>query len=207
MWEHRVVVPPPGREHLLVELHEGHPGISRMKSLAGSIVWWPGMDGEIQEMVEHCVICQQAHPTPPAAPLQSWQWPTWPWSQLHIDFAGPLEGRMFLVIIDAHSKWMEVIPMKTATPFTTIEELRWVLAKFGISEFIVSDNGPQFIATKFEQFCQKNGIRHNLFILLHIIQPLMGLLKKQYRFSSKLLRSSPPAAFSTGFPNSCCSIG
>ena len=67
---------------------------------------------------------------------------------------------MFLVIIDAHSKWMEVMPMKTATAFTTIEELRWVFAKFGIPEFIVSDNGLQFIATEFEQFYQKNGIRH-----------------------------------------------
>ena len=30
----RVLVPPPGRKQLLLELHQGHPGISRMKSLA-----------------------------------------------------------------------------------------------------------------------------------------------------------------------------
>ena len=30
----RVLVPPPGRKQLLFEVHQGHPGISRMKSLA-----------------------------------------------------------------------------------------------------------------------------------------------------------------------------
>lgn len=34
LWGTRVVVPPPGRERILDELHKGHPGISKMKSLA-----------------------------------------------------------------------------------------------------------------------------------------------------------------------------
>ena len=77
-----------------------------------------------------------------------------------MDFAGPKEGRMFLVIIDAHSKWLEVIPMKTATSATTVQQLRTVLAKFGVPESVVTDNGPQFIGMEFEQFCERNGIRH-----------------------------------------------
>ena len=34
----RVVVPPAGREAVLELLHEGHPGVSRMRSLARSYV-------------------------------------------------------------------------------------------------------------------------------------------------------------------------
>ena len=33
------------------------------------------------------------------APLHPWQWPTRPWSRLHIDFAGPIDSKMYLVVI------------------------------------------------------------------------------------------------------------
>eukprot|EP00731_Ephydatia_muelleri_P037838 Em0575g5a len=46
LWGSRVVVPPQGRQHVLEMLHEGHPGISRMKSLARGIVWWPKLDAD-----------------------------------------------------------------------------------------------------------------------------------------------------------------
>ena len=35
------------------------------------------------------------------------QWPGQPWSRLHLDFAGPYMGHMFLVLVDAHSKWLD----------------------------------------------------------------------------------------------------
>ena len=41
------------------------------------------------------------------APLHPWEWPGKPWSRIHIDYAGPFQGRMFLVIVDSHSKWLE----------------------------------------------------------------------------------------------------
>jgi len=160
LWGGRVVVPPPGRESLLIELHGGHPGVSRMKSLARSLMWWPGIDKEIEDMVKHCTECQQSQSTPPSAPLHPWKWPTRPWARLHVDFAGPMDGRMYLIVVDAHSKWMEVLPMTTATALTTIQHLRTLFARFGVPESLVSDNGPQFTAAEFQLFCKQNGIRH-----------------------------------------------
>ncbi|KAL5516533.1 hypothetical protein EMCRGX_G001893 [Ephydatia muelleri] len=46
------VVPPPGRVPIIKILHDGHPGISRMKSLARSVVWWPGLDAELKAKVK-----------------------------------------------------------------------------------------------------------------------------------------------------------
>ena len=41
-------------------------------------------------------------------PVHFWEWPATPWQRIHVDFAGPFVGRMFLIIVDAHSKWPEV---------------------------------------------------------------------------------------------------
>lgn len=102
-----MVVPPQGRKALLEELHDTHPGISKMKGLARAYLWWPKMDAQIEDMVKTCSICQESRPSPAAAPLHPWELPSQPWSHLHLDFAGPFCDHMFLVLVDAHSKWID----------------------------------------------------------------------------------------------------
>ena len=160
LWGSRVVVPEAGRSQLLEELHDGHPGISRMKALARTIVWWPGIDQDVEDTVNQCSACQLVRPAPPVAPLQPWTWPARPWSRLHVDYAGPFLGHMFLVIIDAYSKWIEAIPLPAATTRLTIQQLRTIFARFGIPDTVVTDNGACFVSSEFEQFLLENGICH-----------------------------------------------
>ena len=124
LWGSRVVVPTPCREAVLLELHEGHPGCTQMKGLARMYVWWPGITKDIENTVRHCSECQQHQPTPPVAPLHPWAWPTRPWARLHLNYAGPVQGKMILVLIDAHSKWIEAVCTPSATSSAVIEELR-----------------------------------------------------------------------------------
>ncbi len=67
---------------------------------------------------------------------------------------------MYLVVVDAHSKLPEIIPMKSATSFTTITALRGMFARFGVPEQIISDNGSQIYSDEFELYTKVNGIRH-----------------------------------------------
>lgn len=71
-----------------------------------------------------------------------------------------MDNLTFLVIIDGHSKWIEVSKMNPTTVTATIQVLRTVFARFGIPESIVMDNGPQFTSNEFTEFCYMNGIRH-----------------------------------------------
>ena len=50
----RVVVPNAGRQKLLQDIHAEHPGITRMKSLMRSYMWWPKMDCDIETWVQNC---------------------------------------------------------------------------------------------------------------------------------------------------------
>ena len=160
LWGSRIVIPEPGRERILQELHDGHPGISRMKSLARSFMWWPNMDQEIERMVKSCTECQVHCSAPPVAPLHPWKWPTHPWSRLHLDFAGPFLNNMFLILVDSHSKWLEVFQMSSTTSTAVIQRLRTVFAQFGLPATIVTDNGSNFTSLEFKEFLQRNGIAH-----------------------------------------------
>ena len=156
----RVIVPSKLREEVLKELHRSHIGIVRMKMLARSYVWWPKLDSEIEKMVKSCIPCQETKNAPAVAPLHPWIWPMRPWQRIHIDFAGPMNGQSFLIVVDSHSKWPEVIEMKSTTATATIKELRRLFAMYGLPEQLVSDNGPQFTSADFAGFMKANGIKH-----------------------------------------------
>ena len=160
LWGNRVVVPTQARQRILTELHEGHPGISRMKGIARGIVWWPGIDKDIEQRVESCESCQLNQKMPASAPLHPWEWPTTPWTRVHVDCAGPFLGKMFLVVVDSHSKWLEVEIVPSATSHHTIAKLRAIFATHGIPEIIVSDKGTAFTSSEFKEFTSRNGIRH-----------------------------------------------
>ena len=52
MWGSRVVVPKPGQGSVMRQLHQCHPGVSRMKALARSYVWWPKLDKEVEDPLQ-----------------------------------------------------------------------------------------------------------------------------------------------------------
>lgn len=160
MWGQRVVIPPQGRTSMLKELHMGHPGICRMKALARSVMWWPKMDAELEHQVKTCTPCQENRQKPAQAPLHPWEFPRRPWTRLHIDFAGPFLGKMWLVIVDTYSKWIGVHMMSTSTSCATVEKLQETFAIHGLPEIVVSDNGSNFTSSEFREFMERNGIKH-----------------------------------------------
>ena len=160
LWGTRVVIPKKLQSTILDEIHQDHPGVVRMKTMARSYFWWPRLDKEIEKKVKGCVDCQSVNGNPPRALLHPWVWPSKPWQRFHLDFAGPFFGKMFFISVDAHSKWPEVIEMKKTTAEKTITILRKLFSSYGLPEQIVTDNGPQFTSDEFATFLKENGIKH-----------------------------------------------
>ena len=67
---------------------------------------------------------------------------------------------MILILIDAHSKWIEAICTPNATSTAVIEELRTLFTQFGIPETVVTDNSTCLVSAEIEAFFTNNGIKH-----------------------------------------------
>ena len=103
MYADRVVIPTTLQRRILKEFHCGHPGMSRMKALMRGYTYWPRMDRDIEKIVRECQGCPLAAKAPPVQ-IQPWPKMDTPWTRLHIDYAGPLNGHYFLVVVDSFTK-------------------------------------------------------------------------------------------------------
>ncbi len=170
--------------------------MTKTKSLARMYVWWLSIDKDIERSVQECMHCQQQYPDSRCVPLQPWKWPSRPWVRLHMDFAGPFEGKiMILVAIDSHSKWIEAFVTNGATSQVVIELSRTLFAQFGIPEVVVTDNGSCFVSEDFGTFLVTIGIKHVTSAPYHPstngLNNKEGTEEKQTRKFIKLLISYP----------------
>lgn len=167
IWGYRVIIPKSLRLLILKEIHDGHPGIVKMKQIARNYVWWETLESDIERTVQECVACRSQRSAPAPAPLHSWPWPEEPWARLNLDFLGPFNNKYYLVIVDAHSKWIEVEHVSCTSAVVVIDSLRKLFARFGLPKRIVSDNGPPFSSAEFKKYLDINGIRHTLVAPYH----------------------------------------
>ena len=160
MWQGRIVIPQTLQKTTLNFLHRGHPGISAMRALARFYIWWPTLEEDIDNYVKKCQHCQENRPNNSELPVYQWSIPDNVWERSHVDFAGPFEGQYWLVISDALSKWPEIKLMSKITTDKLCDKLEDLFTTFGFPKIIVSDNGPQFTAQDFKEFCKSRGILH-----------------------------------------------
>ena len=86
-----MVIPTKLQKIMLKLLHDTHPGMVRMKTLARSYVWWPRIDKALENIVRTCQTCQQTRNEPRKALLHPLEFPARPWQRVHVDFAGPFK--------------------------------------------------------------------------------------------------------------------
>ena len=126
------------------------------------------LTAESVEYLGHVIDKNGLHPSPSKvqaikqAPIHPWEYLNRLWARVHVDHAGPFLGKQLLLLIDAHSKWLEVHTVSSTFSSVTINKLRDVFAIHGIPEQLVSDNGSVFTSNEFRQFMENNGINHTL---------------------------------------------
>ena len=58
----QLVIPRSLRAEMMKRAHEGHFGMVKTKSRAREVIWWPGMNNQLEQMIINCDICKEKNP-------------------------------------------------------------------------------------------------------------------------------------------------
>ncbi|PAA72660.1 hypothetical protein BOX15_Mlig029664g1 [Macrostomum lignano] len=155
----RIVLPRVLRETALAAVHSTHLGVEKSKSILREQFWWPQMDRDIADYIGRCNVCN-AYKSRNKNFRHSWPEPDNPWERVHIDFAGPIEGKYLLIIVDAHSSYPEVFITSDMKADTVISRLRRLFSQQGVPKCLVSDNGPSFVSEAVTGWLTQIGCSH-----------------------------------------------
>ncbi|XP_054745933.1 uncharacterized protein K02A2.6-like [Anastrepha obliqua] len=75
-------------------------------------------------------------------------------------FRRSFSGKLFFILIDSYSKWLEVTVVNSTSSAAAIKVLRQIFATHGLPDELVSDNGTAFTSEEFKNFMKNNLIRH-----------------------------------------------
>ena len=179
----RVVIPESMRREMLGIIHESHLGMVKCKQLARDVLYWPGLNKQIEDLVSRCATCQKYRRKQQKEPLLPTEVPHRPWQIVATDLFD-LDGHKYLILTDYYSEWFEMEQLTTDSTATTVigKMSKW-FATHGIPEKVISDNGPPFNSYKFADFAGKYGFTHQTTSPYHsqangLAEKVVGIAKR-----------------------------
>ncbi|KAI5725494.1 hypothetical protein M8J77_016168 [Diaphorina citri] len=168
----KLVVPEKMKEKILRYYHDNpiycHPGIQATYTLINQYFNWPNCLADISNHIRQCEDCARvkvagrtkAAPLRPRTELEKLE----VWS---IDIMGPYtasrkhKNRYLITATDPCSKWVEAKAVRHVDSEAIIKFLETdIFSRFGYPKKVISDQGSQFVSSKFEEFCENHGIKH-----------------------------------------------
>ena len=155
-----LLIPRAMRPQVLADFHKAHQGIVRTKQLARLTIYCPGTDNDIDNVITSCQLCQDHLPSNCKEPINLKPKPLHPFQEVAADFCA-YRGKQFLIIVNCHTDWPEIIPMGTNTKtHHLIATIRSAFCRTAIPNILWSDGGPQFTAKAFHTFTVQWGFTH-----------------------------------------------
>src|ERR1041385_3481985 len=72
-----------------------------------------------------------------------------------------------LVAVDKFTKWIEAVPITSSTALTAVNFIKSIIFRFRVPHNIIMDNGTNFTAAEFQNFCEELGIKINYASVVH----------------------------------------
>lgn len=142
-----IVIPSQLQPEMLQWLHNGHWGIMKCPERARQFVWWPGLSGQLKQIVQNCQICckNQSRRSQPLQPTSS---PKLPWQQVGTDLF-EWQHSNYVIIVDYYSRFIEIARLAQLSAKEVINHTKSIFTRHGIHEIVFSDNGPPALYPKF----------------------------------------------------------
>uniref|UniRef100_A0A1X7V5L8 Integrase catalytic domain-containing protein n=2 Tax=Amphimedon queenslandica TaxID=400682 RepID=A0A1X7V5L8_AMPQE len=155
----KVIVPNSMHLSMLKLIHAAHLGAEKCKRRARDILFWPGMNAKIDDLVNSCTTCLTNKHRNTKEPLIPHYIPSRPWEKVGSDLF-EFRGQHYLILVDYYSNFIEVDRLRQTTSEQVIEICKSQFARHGIPNEFISDNGPQFSSHKFHQFSSQYQFKH-----------------------------------------------
>ena len=190
----RILVPENLRHKLVQIAHDtAHQGGRLTFQALASRYFWPHMRRDVDQYVSACDGCARAKPDRPRPREPLSFLATDRFKCVHIDIVGPLKvsgrGHNYLVtMLDRSTRWIEAIPTRsiTTTAVASIFIKSWI-ARYGLPEIVISDQGRQFEADLFKAILAYFGIERRRSTAYH--PQTNGRLERAHRTLKSILRS------------------
>lgn len=156
-----IVIPSSLRKNMLERMHVGHLGMSKTKQLVRGVIFWPGMNNDIDKFIESCAICLRHRRANTKQPLQPHVIPDLPWQKVGMDLFN-LDSKNYLIIVDYYSQYFEVSQVNSYNAQTVVTQCKSIFSRHGIPCQIISDGGPPFNSHQFKEFCCSWHIDHQM---------------------------------------------
>ena len=120
MYGCRLLIPVKMRSKVLTQLHESHQGSVRTKQQARLVVYWPGMDNDIDEVILKCKQCQEKLPSQPRESIISKTRPNRPFQEIAADFCS-YAANDFVILVDCYptsSTWATIPLHPNSSPLS-----------------------------------------------------------------------------------------
>ena len=121
--QNRIVIPQSMRQDMLQRIHEGHLGVEKWKRRAREAVYWPGINKDIQEMIQKSETCLKHHYKQAKEPILKADLPTAPWQMVGTDLFH-LQCKDYLLVIDYYSNYPEVAQFSSTSAQSVITHMK-----------------------------------------------------------------------------------
>ena len=167
---HQLCIPKSYRKPLITNYHEllGHGGINKMHIMLIHKFYWKELISDIKQIIKTCEICQLSkidtkHSVSPLFPLPV---PARPFQCIAMDHKVLTRkteaGHTHILTFVCHfSNYTIYVPVKSESAYTTARAyVENIVARYGITEIIISDRASGFMSIFFSTVAKLLNIRH-----------------------------------------------
>ena len=138
-------------------LHAAHQCVTKMQNRAIHTVFWLGLYKDLEGMRDNCSYCNKSTSTQASLPPHKLHSPDYLFQMIVMDYCNT-KSKSWLICADRFTSWVSTFYFPREPVDTDLVRLmKEYFVTFGVVEHVSSDEGSQFVSTKFKQFLQSWG--------------------------------------------------